>query len=119
MVLTERDRAILDFERSWWSEPGRKELAIRERFDLSTTRYYGILNELLDAPEALEYDPLVVRRLRRVRSPPPGPLRGSLGDRAAPMSEHGVRANHHRSVRRADVGAADAADELSNDSVRQ
>lgn len=67
MVLTDRDRAILDFERSWWSEPGRKELAIRERFDLSTTRYYEILNELLDAPEALEYDPLVVRRLRRVR----------------------------------------------------
>ena len=49
MSLTERDRAIIDFERSWWSEPGRKELAIRERFDLSTTRYYGILNELLDA----------------------------------------------------------------------
>ena len=67
MVLTERDRAIIDFERSWWSEPGRKELAIRERFDLSTTRYYGILNELLDVPEALEYDPLVIRRLRRVR----------------------------------------------------
>ena len=44
-----------------------KELAIRERFDLSTTRYYEILNELLDEPEALEYDPLVVRRLRRVR----------------------------------------------------
>jgi hypothetical protein len=67
MVLTDRDRAILDFERSWWSEPGKKELAIRERFDLSTTRYYEILNELLDAPEALEYEPLVVRRLRRVR----------------------------------------------------
>lgn len=67
MKLSERDRAIIDFERSWWSEPGRKELAIRERFDLSTTRYYGILNELLDAPDALEYDPLVVRRLRRVR----------------------------------------------------
>jgi len=67
MLLTDRDRAILDFERSWWSEPGKKELAIRERFDLSTTRYYEILNELLDAPEALEYEPLVVRRLRRVR----------------------------------------------------
>jgi len=67
MVLTDRDRAILDFERSWWSEPGKKELAIRERFDLSTTRYYEILNELLDAPEALEYEPLVVRRLRRLR----------------------------------------------------
>ena len=67
MILTDRDRAILDFERSWWREPGKKELAIRERFDLSTTRYYEILNELLDAPEALEYEPLVVRRLRRVR----------------------------------------------------
>ncbi len=67
MVLTERDRAILDFERSWWNEPGPKELAIRERFDLSTTRYYEILHELIDAPEALEYDPLVIRRLRRVR----------------------------------------------------
>ena len=67
MVLTDRDRAILDFERSWWSEPGPKEVAIRQRFDLSTTRYYEILNELLDAPEALEYEPLVVRRLRRVR----------------------------------------------------
>ena len=50
MALSERGQAILDFERSWWSEPGRKELTIRERFDLSTTRYYEILNELLDAP---------------------------------------------------------------------
>jgi hypothetical protein len=67
MVLTDRDRAILDFERSWWSEPGPKELAIRTRFELSSTRYYEILNELLDMPEALEYDQLVVRRLRRLR----------------------------------------------------
>lgn len=67
MALTDRDRAILDFERSWWSEPGPKELAIRERFDLSSTRYYEILNELLDMSEALDYDPLVVRRLRRLR----------------------------------------------------
>ena len=67
MGLTERDRAILDFERSWWSEPGPKEIAIKARFDLSTTRYYSILNELLDLPGALEYDQLVVRRLRRQR----------------------------------------------------
>lgn len=67
MPLTERDRAILDFERSWWSEPGPKELAIRERFELSTTRYYEIVNELIDEPEALDYDPLVIRRLRRLR----------------------------------------------------
>ena len=67
MVFTDRDKAILDFERSWWTESGPKEVAIRERFDLSPTRYYQILNELLEAPEALAYDPLVVRRLRRLR----------------------------------------------------
>jgi hypothetical protein len=67
MVFTDRDKAILDFERSWWTESGPKEVAIRERFDLSPTRYYQILNELLEAPEAMAYDPLVVRRLRRLR----------------------------------------------------
>ena len=67
MALTERDRAILDFERSWWSESGPKEVAILERFELSTTRYSQILGELLDSDEALEHDPLVVRRLRRLR----------------------------------------------------
>jgi Protein of unknown function (DUF3263) len=67
MALTERDRAILDFERSWWSEPGPKELAIRERFELSGTRYYELLKELLEDPAAMDYDPLVVRRLRRLR----------------------------------------------------
>ncbi|MGH9188017.1 MAG: DUF3263 domain-containing protein [Acidimicrobiales bacterium] len=67
MPLTDRDRAILDFERSWWTEPGPKETAVRARFDLSTTRYYEILNDLLETPEAMTYDPLVVRRLRRLR----------------------------------------------------
>jgi hypothetical protein len=67
MALTERDRAILDFERSWWTEPGPKDTAILERFELSATRYYQILNELLDMPEALEHDPLLVRRLQRLR----------------------------------------------------
>jgi hypothetical protein len=65
--LSSRDQAILDFERSWWTEPGPKEAAIRARFDLSPTRYYQVLNELLDTAEALAYDPLVVRRLRRLR----------------------------------------------------
>ncbi|MBK9180286.1 MAG: DUF3263 domain-containing protein [Acidimicrobiales bacterium] len=67
MALSERDKAILDFERSWWTEPGPKEAAIRERFELSAARYYQILGELLDTPEALAYDPLAVRRLRRLR----------------------------------------------------
>ncbi len=67
MALTDRDREILDFERSWWTEPGPKDTAIRERFELSGTRYYQLLTELLDDPDALAYDPLLVRRLRRAR----------------------------------------------------
>lgn len=67
MALTDRDRAILDFERSWWTESGPKDTAIRERFELSGTRYYQLLTELLDDADALEYDPLLIRRLRRVR----------------------------------------------------
>jgi len=67
MELTDRDRAILDFERAWWAESGPKEGLIRDKFELSATRYYQILNELLESQEAYEYDPLVVRRLRRLR----------------------------------------------------
>ena len=67
MALSGRDRAILDFERTWWTEPGPKDVAIRDRFDMSPTRYYRVLNELLESADAMEYDPLVVRRLRRVR----------------------------------------------------
>lgn len=67
MALTDRDRAILDFERSWWTEEGPKDTAIRERFDLSGTRYYQLLGELVDDPAALEHDPLLIRRLRRAR----------------------------------------------------
>jgi hypothetical protein len=67
MALSERERAILDFERTWWTEPGPKDAAIRARFGVSATRYYRLLNEVLDAPDAMGYDPLVVRRLRRLR----------------------------------------------------
>lgn len=67
MGLTEREQRIIDFERSWWAEPGPKEAAIRERFDMSPTRYYELLAGLIDSTEALAYDPLVIRRLRRLR----------------------------------------------------
>lgn len=66
-ALDDRDRAILDFERQWWRVPGSKEQAISDRFSLSTTRYYQLLNGLIDMPEALEYDPMVVKRLQRIR----------------------------------------------------
>ena len=66
--LSQRDVDILDFERSWWKHAGVKEQAIKERFDMSATRYYQVLNALIDRPEALAFDPLLVRRLRRLRA---------------------------------------------------
>jgi len=66
--LTEHQRAILDFERQWWRQPGAKEQAIRDNFEMSPTRYYQILNGLLDLPQALNYDPTLVNRLLRMRA---------------------------------------------------
>ncbi|MBJ68770.1 MAG: hypothetical protein CL463_02610 [Acidimicrobiaceae bacterium] len=65
--LTEREIAILDFERRPWEVNGPKERAIREKFGISPSRYYQIRDSLLDRVEALEYDPLLVRRLRKSR----------------------------------------------------
>lgn len=67
-LLSERDRQILAFERQWWKYAGAKEQAIRELFDMSATRYYQLLNILIDRPEALAHDPMLVKRLRRMRS---------------------------------------------------
>lgn len=66
--LTRRDREILAFERQWWKYAGAKEQAIRELFDMSTTRYYQVLNALIDSPAALAADPMLVKRLRRLRA---------------------------------------------------
>lgn len=65
--LTERERAILAFERQWWKHAGHKDAAVREALGLSSTHYYALLNGLIDRPEALEHDTLLVRRLRRQR----------------------------------------------------
>jgi hypothetical protein len=66
--LSDRDAAMLDFERQWWKYAGAKEQAVREKFDMSSTRYYQVLNALIDRPDALAHDPLLVRRLRRLRA---------------------------------------------------
>ncbi len=66
--LTERERDILGFERQWWRYAGAKETAIRELFDMSATRYYQVLNALIDRPESLAVDPMLVKRLRRLRA---------------------------------------------------
>jgi Protein of unknown function (DUF3263) len=66
--LSARDTEILTFERQWWKFAGAKEQAIRDRFQMSATRYYQVLNALIDKPEALAQDPLLVKRLRRLRA---------------------------------------------------
>jgi len=66
--LTDKEREILAFERQWWKYAGAKEQAIKDLFDLSATRYYQVLNALIDRPEALVHDPMLVKRLRRLRT---------------------------------------------------
>jgi hypothetical protein len=66
--LSERDREIIAFERQWWKYAGAKEQAIRELFDMSATRYYQVLNMLIDSPIALAADPMLIKRLRRLRA---------------------------------------------------
>ena len=66
-TLSQRDRDMLDLERVWWQYAGAKEQAIREKLDMSATRYYQVLNALIDRPEAMAHDPLLVKRLRRMR----------------------------------------------------
>lgn len=66
--LSERDQQILALERQWWKYAGAKEQAIRELFDLSATHYYQSLNALIDTEDALTHDPMLVKRLRRLRT---------------------------------------------------
>jgi hypothetical protein len=66
--LSSRDQQMLALERQWWKYAGAKEQAIRELFDLSATHYYQILNALIDTEDALAHDPMLVKRLRRLRT---------------------------------------------------
>ena len=65
--LSEREHAILAFERQWWKYAGAKEQAIRELFEMSSTRYYQVLNELIENPAAMAHDPILIKRLKRLR----------------------------------------------------
>jgi hypothetical protein len=78
-ALSERDMRLLAFERGTWRTAGAKEQAIVEVLGISATRYYQLLNELIDSPDALRFDPVLIKRLRaqrarrqRMRSPQPG-----------------------------------------------
>ena len=78
-ALSDLEMRVLAFERSWWRQPGAKEREILEVLGMPATRYYQLLNELIDRPEAVAFDPALVARLRRqrgrrarIRSAPPG-----------------------------------------------
>jgi hypothetical protein len=66
--LSDTDHQILNFERQWWKYAGAKEQAIRDLFGMSATSYYQQLNALIDRPEALVAEPMLVKRLRRLRT---------------------------------------------------
>lgn len=66
-MLSDTDRAVLEFEGKWWTYPGPKDRAIREYLGMSATRYYQVLRRLIDDAGAEEVSPLTIRRLRRVR----------------------------------------------------
>jgi Protein of unknown function (DUF3263) len=67
-ALSGRELEILALERQWWRYAGAKEQAIRELFGISSTRYYQLLNALIDKPEALAEDAMLIKRLRRLRA---------------------------------------------------
>lgn len=66
-TLSERDQRILDFEREWTRHAGSKDEAVQQEFGLTAARYYQVLNTVIDSPAAIVYDPMLVRRLQRVR----------------------------------------------------
>lgn len=66
-ALSTRDRSILNFERDWQRHAEAKQDAVQSEFGLSSARYYQVLNRIIDSPAALAYDPMLVRRLQRVR----------------------------------------------------
>jgi hypothetical protein len=67
-VLSELDMRILAFERRGWRTPTLKEQAISDVLGLTATRYYQLLNELIDRPEALASDPVLIKRLQAQRA---------------------------------------------------
>jgi hypothetical protein len=67
-ALSDQEMRILAFERNWWRSPGAKEQEILDALGMTATRYYQLLNELIDRQEALMFDAALVTRLRRQRA---------------------------------------------------
>lgn len=68
MELTEREREILAIEKQWWQYAGAKEAVVRDRLDVTMTRYCQLLNALIDTDRAMAAEPILVKRLQRIRA---------------------------------------------------
>jgi len=64
-ALSDDEKAMLALEAQTWIYPGAKEAAIRERFDVSPTRYRQMLLALIRTERAMAHDPITVKRLLR------------------------------------------------------
>jgi hypothetical protein len=68
--MTDTEMAILDFEREWWRHAGTRNQEVSQRWGMSASEYERRLVVIAMRPEAMAYDPLTVRRLRRRLVPP-------------------------------------------------
>lgn len=59
---------ILAIEQRTWRTPGAKAEAILDHLGMTETRYYQLLDEIIDTPEALRSNPALVSRLRERRA---------------------------------------------------
>ena len=98
--LSDRDREIIAFERQWWKYAGAKEQAIRELFDMSATRYYQVLNALIDSQAALEADPMLDQATApTARLAPARPQRPTVGHPALERAPQFTNARAEATVR--------------------
>lgn len=69
MTLSDRDRAILDFEAAQKNRrhTGVKDEAARAELGLAPARYYQLLGRLMDDADAIAYAPQLCATLRRLR----------------------------------------------------
>ncbi|MFT4864715.1 MAG: hypothetical protein ACI9CV_001293 [Ilumatobacter sp.] len=88
-MLSERHAAMLDFERSWWTNDDPRDQVVRARFQCSPEEYDAEIAVVLENPDAAEHDPLVVRRLKRLRL---RARKARIDGVAAAASEEGVQA---------------------------
>jgi len=67
-MLTDEQKAILAIESRWWKHAGAKERYVKDVLGLDPIRYYQLVNALIENPEAVAVAPVVINRLRRIRS---------------------------------------------------